>query len=127
MITLDEPTQGATTTTSPLDAFTLARAEAEKAKATLLERLRAIKGEKKETLARLNAEAKEIRAALGRVRTPKAAKTSRRPKPTTSQKGVPMCPADRAGDRIRNRAVHRQGVERCAAAPERPLRNDCVH
>ena len=88
MITLDELPKGATTTTSPLDAFTLARAEAEKAKATLLERLRAIKGEKKDTLARLNAEAKEIRAALGRVRTPKAAKTIRKPKPATSREAA---------------------------------------
>ena len=80
MVILDD----SPTTTSPLDAYAVAQKVALDTRQALLGRLAAIKTEKKETFGRLNAEAKQIRAALGRVRKPKAERTprTRKPKPT---------------------------------------------
>ena len=57
-----------------LEECDAARKEADQATAVLLERLSAIKTEKKDVLARLNGEAKLIRAKLGRTRGPRKAK-----------------------------------------------------
>ena len=55
----------------PATAFTEAKKAADEAQAVLVARLGTIKAEKKDTLARLNAEAKTIRALLGRTRIAK--------------------------------------------------------
>lgn len=80
-------------TTTPAQAFLEAKRQADEAKATLIARLDAIKAEKKETLARLNSEAKEIRALIGRARKMKAQKgtttRTRKQKPAAADEVVP--------------------------------------
>lgn len=75
-------------TVDPATAYTAAKQAADEAQAVLVARLSAIKTEKKDTLARLNAEAKQIRALLGRTRAAKGTATKvrkprgpNRPKP----------------------------------------------
>jgi hypothetical protein len=55
-------------TVDPATAYTAAKQAADEAQAVLVARLGAIKVEKKEANARLSAEAKTIRALLGRTR-----------------------------------------------------------
>jgi hypothetical protein len=74
--------------TTAFDTFKAAKDAAEAAKGALVDRLAAIAVEKKETNARLKAEAKEIRALIGRPRkagTPKA-KKEKAPRPVAAAK-----------------------------------------